>query len=82
MLAAEPALSCGSCLIVFWWILIPIAAAALLVLYGLFRWASAGPEIDAEAAREHFRAEQEWRALRRAGTGTTTAGSKRPQSVP
>jgi len=52
---------------VHWWILIPIAAAVLLSLYGLFRWASADAAIDAEIARERFRAEQDWRGLRRSG---------------
>lgn len=49
------------------WVLIPIAAVIVISLYGLFRWASAAPEIDEGHAREHFRAEQEWRGLRRSG---------------
>jgi hypothetical protein len=52
---------------VHWWFLIPIAAAAGLLLYGLFRWAAAAPEIDDEIAKERFRAEQDWRSLRRSG---------------
>jgi hypothetical protein len=50
-----------------WWIYPILAAAALLALYGLFRWASAAPGIDADSDRERFRAEQDWRALRRSG---------------
>ena len=51
-----------------WWYLIPIAAVAGILLYGLFRWASAAPEIDEEIAKERFRAEQDWRSMRRAGS--------------
>jgi hypothetical protein len=54
-------------LLLHWWIYLSIATAGLLALYGVFRWASAAPEIDAEAGKECFRAEQDWRALRRAG---------------
>jgi len=53
--------------IMFWW---SLAAAVLLVpilFYGLLRWASSDPGIDREIARDRFRAEQEWRALRRSG---------------
>jgi hypothetical protein len=52
---------------VHWWMLIPIAAAVLLALYGLFRWAAADPGIDTESAKERFRTEQDWRGLRRSG---------------
>jgi len=52
---------------VHWWILIVIAAAAGLLLYGLFRWSAGAPEIDDEIAKERFRAEQDWRNLRRSG---------------
>ena len=54
---------------VHWWMLIPVAAAAGLLLYALFRWAAGAPEIDDEIAKQHFRAEQDWRALRRSGSG-------------
>jgi hypothetical protein len=50
-----------------WWVLIPIAAIFLISLYGLFRWASAAPEIDLENAKQHFREQQDWRGLRRSG---------------
>jgi len=50
---------------VHWWIVIPIAAAIVVALYGMFRWASGDPKIDEETAREHFRSEQDWRGLRR-----------------
>jgi len=50
-----------------WWMLIPIAAVVGISLYGLFRWASAAPDIDVENAREGFREEQDWRGLDRSG---------------
>jgi len=54
--------------LVHWWLLIPIAvAAAGLLLYALFRWAADAPEIDNEIAKNRFRAEQDWRNLRRSG---------------
>jgi len=48
-----------------WWILIPIAAALLVALKGVFRWASRDGGIDADIARHHFRAAQDWRGLHR-----------------
>ena len=51
-----------------WWVLIPIVAAGALLLYGLYWWASGDPAVEAERAREQFRAEQDWRGLRRAGS--------------
>lgn len=50
-----------------WWMLIPIAAVIVITLYGLFRWASGAPEIDAEIAKQRFREEEDWRGLRRSG---------------
>ena len=50
-----------------WWMLIPIAAAVVIALCGLFRWASGAPEIDLENVRDHFREEQDWRGLHRSG---------------
>jgi len=50
-----------------WWMLIPIAAVIGISLYGLFRWVSGAPEIDAENARENSHAEQDWRGLHRSG---------------
>jgi hypothetical protein len=67
---------------VHWSILIPVAGAVLLSVYGLFRWASADPAIDAETAKDRFRAEQDWRGQRRSGTDTPPASSEHPQKVP
>lgn len=49
-----------------WWLLILIFGAVVLSLYGIFRWASADPEIDRDNDKERFQEEQSWRALRRA----------------
>ena len=59
-----------------WWILIPLAAAVLAGLYGLFRWASADTAIDAEAEEQRFQAEQDWRGLRRSGENVTPASHR------
>lgn len=59
--------------IVFWWVLILVAASVPFLLYGLFRWASADPGIDAEIAKERFRAEQDWRGLHRSGSDSDAA---------
>lgn len=48
-----------------------MAATILLAVYGLYRWASADPEIDAEIAKEQFREQQDWRSLRRSGSDST-----------
>ena len=56
-----------------WWVLIPIAASVPFLLYGLFRWASADPGIDAEIAKERYRAEQDWRGLHRSDSDSKTA---------
>jgi len=63
---------------VHWWILIPIAAAVVMALYGLFRWASGDPGLDEESGREHFRTEQDWRGLRRSTIDRTPSGSHKP----
>lgn len=42
-----------------------MGAAIVILLYGLFRWASTDPEVDREIAKERFRAEQDWRGLHR-----------------
>jgi hypothetical protein len=47
--------------------LIPIAVAIAVSLYGVFRWSSGDPAIDEEIARQRFRAEQDRRGTRRAG---------------
>jgi len=67
---------------VHWWILIAIAAAVLLALYGLYRWASADAGVDAEIAKEGFRAEQDRRALLRSGKDVPGSGThERLQNV-
>ena len=50
---------------VYWLILVPIAAATLILLYGLFRWASADAGIDAEIDKERLRGNQDWSGLHR-----------------
>jgi hypothetical protein len=47
-----------------WWGLAAIAVAGLL---GLCHWILTDPAAERELARERFRAEQEGRAIRRAG---------------
>jgi len=48
-----------------WWGLLAVAVAIPLLLFGLFRWASADSAIDRVSSRERFRAQQEIRWLRR-----------------
>ena len=50
---------------VHWWILVLIAAATVILLYGLFRWASADAGTDPDSAKEPFRGERDWRGLHR-----------------
>ena len=50
---------------VHWWILVLIVAATVILLYGLFRWASADAGTDPEDAPERFRGEREWHGLHR-----------------
>lgn len=50
---------------VYWLILVLVAAATLILLYGLFRWASADAGIDAEIAKERLRGKQGWSGLHR-----------------
>lgn len=50
-----------------WLVLLAAALAILALLYGLFRWASGDPEIDRQDTKQRFQAEQDFRALRRAG---------------
>ena len=49
----------------YWVILVVIAAATLILLYGLFRWASADARTEAESSRERFGAKQDWTGLHR-----------------
>jgi len=53
--------------------LIAIVVTGVVALYALFRWASADAGVDAEAAKERFRAEQERRAMRRSGNDAASA---------
>ena len=50
-----------------WLILVLIAAATVILLYGLFRWASADAEIDAKIPKEKedVRAGQDWCGMHR-----------------
>ena len=48
-----------------WLILVLIAAATVILLYGLFRWVSADAGIDAEVPKEHLRSERDWSGLHR-----------------
>jgi hypothetical protein len=66
----------------FWWVLIPVAALACLLLYVLFRWASADPGIDAQIAKERFRAEQEWREGRRSGSESNSPKTSKEVKMP
>jgi hypothetical protein len=55
----------GEGLAVHWLILVLIAAATVILLYGLFRWASADAGVDAKIAKEDSSAEQDWCRLHR-----------------
>ena len=49
-----------------WLILVLTAAATVILLYGLFRWASADEGIDAEISKDdRFRGERDWGGLHR-----------------
>ena len=48
-----------------WLILVLIAAATVILLYGLFRWASADAGADAKITKEDFSGEQDWCRLHR-----------------
>jgi len=66
---------------VYWWILIAISAGVLL-LYGLFRWSAGAQEIDDEIAKERFRAQQDWRSLRRSGENMPPSSSTKEVKMP
>jgi len=51
--------------VVHWLILVLIAVATVILLYGLFRWASADAGIDAEIVKERLRGRQDWSGLHR-----------------
>ena len=55
----------------FWWALLAFGVAGVLLLVGSFRWISSDPGIERDVARADFRAEQDFRALRRAGKITS-----------
>jgi hypothetical protein len=58
---------------VFWWGLVAIVVAIPFLLLGLYYWASKDRGVDREIAKEHFRAEQELRWLRRSQRSTSTS---------
>jgi hypothetical protein len=49
---------------VYWLILVLVTAATLILLYGLFRWASADAGIDAET-KERLPGKPDWSGLHR-----------------
>ncbi|HEY2548196.1 MAG TPA: hypothetical protein VGI46_19145 [Candidatus Acidoferrum sp.] len=51
----------------FWLGVVAIAVAALVALLSLLHWIFTDPAVDREDAIARFRAEQEYRAERRAG---------------
>lgn len=51
----------------FWWGLAIVVLVVPILFFGLFLWASQDPGIDREIAKDRFRAEQEYRGLRRSG---------------
>ena len=55
----------------FWWALVAFGVAALFLLFRLFHWISSEPGIERDIASARFRAEQDYRALRRAGKLTS-----------
>lgn len=65
----------------FWLGLLAFALALPCLLFGLFRWASADPDIDRAISKERFRAAQESRWLRRSegNAGTPTREYERFQ---
>lgn len=50
---------------VHWLILVLIAVATVILLYGLFRWASADAGIDAPIVKERLHGKQDWSGLHR-----------------
>lgn len=56
---------------VFWWALLACGMAGLPLALGLFHWISKDQGIERERARARFRAEQDYRALRRSGKSTS-----------
>jgi hypothetical protein len=57
----------------FWWGLMAIVVAIVLLLLGLYYWSSKDPSIDREISKDQFRAEQELRWLRRSQRSTSTS---------
>jgi hypothetical protein len=54
----------------------------MLLLYGLFRWAVGAPEIDGQIAKDRFREEQDWRALRRSGHDVPPSDARKEVKLP
>ena len=64
------------------WAWLVIGGVGALSLYGAFKWASAGLGIGAENAKEHFRSEQDWRAMRRSGSGSAAIDANKELKTP
>jgi hypothetical protein len=64
------------------WAWLVIGGVGALSLYGVFKWASADRGIDAENANEHFRSEQDWRAMRRSGGGSAAIRENKELKTP
>ena len=73
MLTARRGVFAAGVTLMHWWVVILIVAAIPLTLYGLYRWASGDPGIEAGIAKERLREEQDWRSVRRAGKDATRA---------
>jgi hypothetical protein len=50
-----------------------MAVGAVILVYGLYWWASDDPGVEADRAKERFRVEQDWRGLRRAEKAVTSS---------
>ena len=64
------------------WAWLAVAGVGALSLYRVFKWASADPEIEAENAKEHFRAAQDWRSMRRSGSGSAAICENKELKAP
>jgi len=52
---------------VFWMGILACAMLAVVALFGLLHWILTGPGIAHDLAKDRFRVQQDYRALRRAG---------------
>jgi hypothetical protein len=64
------------------WAWLVIGGVGALSLYGVFKWASADLGIGTENAKEHFRSEQDWRAMRRSGSGSAAIRENKELKTP